>query len=66
MPKASKKTRENLYKIADNKIMDARIEIQKLISDHPNYEKVDGILYKLNWQCPKKIIDYFNPTTQKH
>lgn len=59
MPKASKKTKDNLYKIADRKIMDARIEINKTITDPKQLEKVDEILFKLNWQCPKAIIDYF-------
>ena len=59
MPKASKKTKDNLYKIADRKIMDARIEINKTITDPQQLEKVDEILFKLNWQCPKAIIDYF-------
>lgn len=60
MPKASKKTKENLYKIADNKIMDARIEIQKIITDGKQLEEVDNILFKLNYQCPSAIINYFN------
>ena len=60
MAKASKKTKDNIYKIADNKIMDARIEIQKIITDGKQLEKVDEILFKLNWQCPKAVIDYFS------
>lgn len=60
MAKASKKTKDNIYKIVDNKIMDARIEIQKIITDGNQLEAVDEILFKLNWQCPKAVIDYFS------
>lgn len=60
MPKASEKTKDNLYKITSDKIMDARIEIQKVITDGEELEKVDAILFRLNWQCPKAVIDYFD------
>jgi len=60
MPKASKKTKDNLYKIADQKIMNARIEIQKIITDGKQLEQVDELLFKLNWECPKAVIDYFS------
>jgi hypothetical protein len=59
MAKASKKTKNKLYEIADRKIMNARIEINKIITNGAELEKVDNILFKLNWECPKAIIDYF-------
>lgn len=44
--------------------MDARIAIQKVISNPKELEKVDTILFHLNWQCPKVVIDYFDDNSK--
>lgn len=59
MPKISEKTKIELSKIIDKKIMDARVQIMKVISDKSESDCVDNILYELNISCPQDVIDYF-------
>jgi hypothetical protein len=59
----SEKKKTELYNSVSKDIMDARIEVQKLIKR--NYgeafaNKVDEILYKLSMEAPQNALNVFN------
>lgn len=58
MPKASKKTKKELYALVSDEIMRARVEIAQKLPEKEG-RIVDDILFYLNIKCPQKAIDYF-------
>jgi hypothetical protein len=66
MPKASKKTKDELYSLISKMIMDCRIEVKKELASlgiaEAKSDSVDAILYRLNTSCPQSAINYFEDT----
>lgn len=57
MQRISNKSKDKLYGIVHEEIMQARIEIQKNLM---NPEKIDSILFNLTVSAPQKAISCFH------
>lgn len=57
--KLSKKKESELWKVINDAVVDARIEIARLEPGNKTLEKVDHILYRLGIDCPEKAIKIF-------
>lgn len=67
MQKISQKSAGRLYSEVHSKVMDSRIQIQKLMKHNPILSRaVDDILFELSVQAPKAALSCFkNPSETK-